>query len=91
MLRTCSSSKLKDEYREPLEISQSLASITIPEPNADQNNESLSHIDQDFDVNANEDDLALPPEDELTTKKWPPAVKSRCIGKKEATRAIGRD
>ena len=53
-----------------IETSQSLTGITIPEPDADQNKESLHHIDlEDFDVNANEDGLALPPEDELTTKK----------------------
>jgi hypothetical protein len=40
------------------------------EPQNDKNKESLAPIDmEDFDVNANEDDLALPNEDELTSKK----------------------
>jgi hypothetical protein len=43
---------------------------TAPEPQNDKNKESLAPIDmEDFDVNANEDDLALPNEDELTNKK----------------------
>ncbi|MEQ1485472.1 hypothetical protein [Methyloglobulus sp.] len=43
---------------------------TAIEPQNDKNKESLASIDmEDFDVNANEDDLALPNEDELTNKK----------------------
>jgi hypothetical protein len=53
-----------------IETSQSPADTALSEPDADRTPESLSPIDmEDFDASANEDDLALPAEDELANKK----------------------
>jgi hypothetical protein len=53
-----------------IESIQSRRNTTTPEPDIDKNKESLPRIDlEDFDLNANEDDLTLPPEGALATNK----------------------
>ena len=51
-------------------MSQAHTDINKPEPETDQNKESSVSIDiEDFDGNGNEDDLALPSEEELGNSK----------------------
>lgn len=53
-----------------IETLQSSTDTTLSEAEADKTPESLSSIDiEDFDASANEDDLALPAENELVNNK----------------------
>jgi hypothetical protein len=52
------------------ETLQSPANTEKSEPATDKNSESLASIDmEDFDASANEDDLALPSENDLVNNK----------------------
>jgi hypothetical protein len=52
------------------ESSQSLTDTLNPKPEDHKNKETIAAIDMDdFDNGTNEDDMALPPEDGLATKK----------------------
>ena len=53
-----------------IETLQPPASTAKSEPAADKNPESLAPLDiEEFDASAGEDDLALPPESDLTNNK----------------------